>query len=149
MPGQAETISPSDSHHSRVGRPSINQQNNVEHQRQLEMQKSSRLEFWSLFDRQPSLIQSPPSPDSGVCTKASLTSREEDQCTCHQYTPRPVGPWSACLVTKPLPMSPSPSSVNLNLITHVNMNIKNIFTDFIFRSNLPLLRWKEVGGVCS
>ena len=37
-----------------------------------------------------------------MCTKASLVTTEEEGCPCHQYTPRPVGPWSTCLVTNQL-----------------------------------------------
>ena len=67
--------------------------------------------------------------DSGVCTKASLTKKEEEQCRCHQYTPRPVGPWSACLVTNP----------SLTLIQTLIHNFAQIFNHLAFTTTESVL----------
>ena len=67
------------------------------------------------------------SPDSGVCTKASLSTSEEEQCACHQYTPRPVGPWSACLVTVNL----STPYIHIHYSYIYSLNALNLLHDIL------------------
>ena len=42
---------------------------------------------------------------AGDCGDTHLETGQEEPCPCDQYTARPLGPWSSCVVTRPGPRS--------------------------------------------